>query len=63
MIGIVGTENSLLFSTIHDLKEIDLETGEVRTLIRQFEEINSMAYSHKQRYMYVSRFNTGNIVR
>lgn len=53
----------LLYSTNYDLKEIDLDTGVVRILINQSEPVYSMAYDHKERYMYVPRSNTGDIVR
>lgn len=63
MIYIVGIEKKLLFSTFNDFKEKDLDTGVVRTLFSQNENVYSMAYNHKQRYMYVPRYGTGDIVR
>ncbi|XP_071178159.1 protein cueball-like isoform X1 [Mytilus edulis] len=60
---VYGIEEKLLFSTLNNLKEIDLDTGMVRTLKSQSGYIYSMAYNHKERYMYVPRYHIGDIVR
>ncbi|CAC5390805.1 VLDLR [Mytilus coruscus] len=52
-----------LLIMIAGVYEIDLDTGEVRTLTRQNEQVFSMAYDHKKRYVYVPRYSTGDIVR
>ncbi|CAC5390806.1 unnamed protein product [Mytilus coruscus] len=56
-------EEKLLFSTFNDLKEIDLETGVERTLTSQSERVYSIAYDHKERYLYVPRYRRRDIVR
>lgn len=62
-VGITHVEEKLLFSTYYHLKEKDLGTGVVRTLTSQNDYFYSMAYDHKDRYMYVPKYSTGDIMR
>lgn len=56
-------KQKLVFSTYNYLKEIDLDTGVVQKLTSQNEQVHSLAYDIKERYMYVPRYDTGDIVR
>lgn len=61
---IVGIEKQkLVFSTDYYLNEKDLDTGVVQTLTTPNDIFFSLAYDNKERYMYVPRFRTGDIVR
>lgn len=63
VISIAGIEEKLLFYTSGILKEIDLETGVVKPLTTQNTQAYSMAYDHKERYIYLPRYSIGDIVR
>ncbi|VDI81261.1 Hypothetical predicted protein [Mytilus galloprovincialis] len=56
-------KQKLMFSTYNYLKEIDLDTGVVQKLTSQNEQVYSLAYDIKERYMYVPKYDTGDIVR
>lgn len=61
---IVGIgKQKLVFSTPNFLKEIDLDTGVVQTLTFQDNNVFSMAYDSKERYMYVPGYHFGYIAR
>lgn len=56
-------KRKLVFSASQYLKEIDLGTGVVQTLTTNTDTVFSLAYDNKERYMYVSRYIIGDIVR
>lgn len=58
---IIGIEKLVVSTTI--LKDIDLNTGLVRTLVRYYANGYAMAFDHKENYMYVPIYGAGEIVR
>lgn len=56
-------EEKLLFSIYDNLNEKDLDTGVVRTLVSGIQLVYSMAYDHKEEYMYVPNYSYGDIQR
>lgn len=52
-----------MFSTSNYVKEIDLDTGVVQTLIFHNERVFSLAYDDKEKFIYFPRYDTGDIVR
>ncbi|XP_052080960.1 low-density lipoprotein receptor-related protein 4-like isoform X2 [Mytilus californianus] len=62
--GIVCFEKKLLFSTSTGyLKDIDLETGVLRLLGNADSGVFALAYDKTERYIYVPRFTSGDILR
>lgn len=59
---IAGLERKLLFSTGVYLKDIDLNSGEVRVLMNSGSLTYSLTYDYNERYMYVPR-SQGDIIR
>lgn len=45
------------------MKEIDLDTGGVRTLTSYDNVVFTMAYDHEERYLYVPIYSPGYIAR
>lgn len=61
---ISGLQNKIIFSTLSNIKEKNLITGEVSYLITDLQSnIFSMDYDYKIGYIYIPRFNKNDILR
>lgn len=58
-----GIDEKLIFSSPHSLKEIDLQTGTVKKLADINYTVESLAYDYKDKYLYVPRYEKGDILR
>ncbi|VDI27720.1 Hypothetical predicted protein [Mytilus galloprovincialis] len=56
-------DEKLIFSSPHSLKEIDLQTGTVNKLADINYTVESLAYDYKDKYLYVPRYEKGDILR
>lgn len=55
--SIAGRKEKILFSTAYKIKEIDLDTGDVKDLANHRRIVYSLADDVKGRYVYVPRYH------
>lgn len=53
----------LLFTVDADVKELDLNTGNVTASIYTWSAVFSIAYDHRNKYLYIPRYQLNDILR
>ncbi|CAC5383739.1 HMCN [Mytilus coruscus] len=60
---LIGSQNTLLFSTSDDIKELNLDNGNVTVLASGFHYVFSMDYDYKHGFVYLARYYKNDILR
>lgn len=58
-----GQDIKIVYSIRDYIKELDVASGKVTMVAKVSDNVFSMAYDYKHGYLFLPRFNTGDILR